>query len=287
MLLVGHHDPRIAGPLSDQAAVLRHLDRHYPGRTMPALVSAGADSGDDTTLRSRSLAFIGLGLYAADMVPEDVPLLIPENGNIALNVPLTPSRTGSCSTRTVHPHYLELLESTLGGLGVRTPIVNPLEAKTKGECLEECLNQQALREAARASASCAKRGHKRTWLRKDAKQCGRCMPCIYRRAALHKIGLDDETYGRDVCAGEVPLESEYRYADDFRACVSFLRRNPSPEETAMLLLQNGRLEPSRLPGYAGIVSRAMEEVRGLLRDRAVDSVKRRAAPLPPLREDAS
>ncbi len=281
MLLVGHHDPRMAGPLSDQKAVWDYLERHYPGRTRTLLVAAGPDSGKDTTLRGRSFSFVALGLFAANATAPDVPLLIPENGTIALNVPLTPSRSGSLSTRTTHPHYLGRLRMVLEGLGIANHLVNPLEMKTKGECAAECLNPEALRDAVPASASCAKRGHRSTWLRRTAKQCGRCMPCIYRRAALHAIGLDDETYGRDVCAGEVPLDSNYAYADDFRACISFLRNGYSKDEIAALLLENGRLDISRLCDYAGTVGRAIEEIRDLLRDKAVDQVKHGAGLLFP------
>lgn len=281
MLLVGHHDPRMAGPLSDQKAVWDHLERHYPGRTQPLLVAAGPDSGNDTSLRGRSFSFVALGLFAANALAEDAPLLIPENGTIALNVPLTPSRSGSLSTRTTHPYYLGQLKKVLEGLGIANPLINPLETKTKGECALECLNPEALRATVPASASCAKRGHRSTWLRRTVKQCGRCMPCIYRRAALHAMGLDHETYGRDICAEEVPIDSDYAYADDFRACISFLRNGYSKDEIAALLLENGRLDTSRLYDYAGIVDRAMEEIRDLLRDKATDQVKRRAGLLSP------
>jgi hypothetical protein len=106
------------------------------------------------------------------------------------------------------------------------------------------------------------------------------MPCVYRRAALHTIGLDGETYGRDICTGEVPIDSNYGYADDFRAYVSFLRQGYSREEIAALLLENGRLDVSRLPEYARIVDHAMDEIRNLLRDKAPDPLKRRAGLLP-------
>ena len=276
LILMGHHDPRIAGPLSDQLAVLEHLEQHYPDRIHPLLVAAGPVSGNDTTLRSRSFLFIALGVYAASTLSDNVTLLVPENGNIALNAPLTPSRTGSCSTRTVHPYFLVKIKEILAGLGIDVLIANPLGTKTKGECLAECLNQDALMAAVPATASCAKRGHTNTWLRRSAKQCGRCMPCIYRRAALHQIDSDHEIYGRDVCTGEVDLNSTHEYADDFRAFVTFLHSNPPREDIAALLFSNGKLDISKLDRYADVVSRAMEEVRDLLRDKATDELKLQA-----------
>jgi hypothetical protein len=280
LILMGHHDPRIPGPLSDQKAVLRVLHEFYGKRVFPLLPAVGADQGKDTTLRSRSFLFIALGLYAANAVSSVTPLLVPENGTMALNVPLTPSRSGSCSTRTVHPHYLSLLRAILSELGIISPVSNPLELKTKGEALAECRNGSVLQSAALLTTSCAKRGHTRTWKQRNARQCGRCIPCIYRRAALHRIGMDNEVYGLDVCRGEVDIRSDLRHVDDFRAYLAFLRQNLSPKEVGRLLWSNGKLELSRLDKYAEVVVRAMDEVRDWLRDKAADEVKRQAGLLP-------
>jgi len=276
ILLVGHHDPRIGGPLLDQKTVFADLQPFYKGRIQPCFMAVGADSGDDTTLRGRSFLFLTLGLYVASTISPTTPLIVPENGTMALNVPLTPSRDGSCSTRTVHPYYLYLLHETLTGLGIRNPIETPLGLKSKGECVAECLNSKALLGAIFDTVSCAKRGHKRTWHRRDVKECGRCLPCIYRRAALHKVGLDYQVYGRDICAGEVDIGSNQTYAEDLRACFSFLRHNHSQAEIAQLLIGNGRIDPSHLNIYAGIIARAMDEIRVLLQDKATSEVKRQA-----------
>ena len=40
-------------------------------------------------------------------------IIVPENGYISLNIPLTYSRIGSSSTRTTHPYYFELLNQLL------------------------------------------------------------------------------------------------------------------------------------------------------------------------------
>jgi hypothetical protein len=276
IVLVGHHDPRISGPYSDQNRVFNILESKYPARLNPVFTSAGADSGEETSLRSRSFLFIALGLYAAHQYSDTIPLLIPENGTMALNIPLTPSRVGSCSTRTVHPYYLSLVREMAIRLGINNPIINPLELKTKGECLSECLNQEALKLAIPYSASCAKRGHKSSWIRRSAKQCGGCIPCIYRRAALHKIGLDTEIYGRDFCRGEVKIQSTLKHADDLRAYLTFLQENYSNVELGKLLLLNGRLELPQLDVYANVIQRASNEVRELLSDKATKEIKRQA-----------
>ena len=117
----------------------------------------------EITMRSRSLLFIALGVFVAHSLGDDTPLLIPENGTMALNPPLTPSRRGSCSTRTAHPYYLKRLQQLLDGLGLKHRLENPLLGKTKGEVASECRNADLLKSAAMESVSCAKRGHTVTW----------------------------------------------------------------------------------------------------------------------------
>lgn len=65
--------------------------------------------------RARSLAFLGFGVLAASCTTAyrdgiEVELRIPENGFISQNVPLTPMRTGSLSTKTTHPYFLALMQ---------------------------------------------------------------------------------------------------------------------------------------------------------------------------------
>jgi hypothetical protein len=134
-----------------------------------------------------------------------------------------------------------------------------------------------LRVVALDTASCAKRGHKENWLNRTVRSCGRCMPCVYRRAAFHCIDLDTETYGVDVCTGQLDLDDrDGESADDFRACLSFLRQGHTQNAVARILLANGTLPIPDLPGYASTVCRAMDEVRKWLRAKAQASIRQRA-----------
>lgn len=287
LFLVGHRDG--AGPKSDQERLYNILDEHYESQLDLLQMRIGHKMlkngltrlSQENTLRSRSFLFIALGVYVAHSIGKQIPLLMPENGAIALNVPLTPARRGSCSTRTAHPYLLNTLCKILDKLGIQNPLYNPLELKTKGECVQQCLDQKILHAAAKKSVSCAKRSHRRTWKNRNARECGKCLPCIYRRASLHKVGLDEGTdYGRDVCEGDVNLDCDKRLADDLRALLSFLRRDLSKQDIASLLLSNGHIEIPRLEEYASIVARSMDEVRDLLRDRGNDEIKRRASLAP-------
>jgi hypothetical protein len=280
VLLVGHHDADMGGPFGDQKAILARLRAAYPGRISSVLGRVGqSGAGDEITLRGRSLLFIALGVFAATALGSDIPIVIPENGTIALNVPLTPSRRGSCSTRTAHPAYLRRLFLALECAGLGSPIRNPLLMKTKGEVVGQCLNPELLRDLIPLSVSCAKRSHRKDWIRRSARSCGRCMPCIYRRAALHSAGLDTEVYGIDVCAGELDINGNDEGGNDFRACLSFLRGGQSAADVSMALLANGSLEVAKLGAYADVVMRAMKEVRHWLQDKGSPEI-RRAAGLP-------
>ena len=242
LLLIGHHDGDMAGPFADQRRLIAPLRDAYPRRLRPIFLRVGQDpSGSEITLRSRSLLFIALGLYGATAVSPDVRLLMPENGTIAVNFPLTPSRRGSCSTRTAHPHYLHTLSRALRRLGISNSLVNPLASKTKGEVLQECTNPDLLVRLAPIAVSCAKRSRRMYWKRKAARSCGQCMPCIYRRAALHQLAVDTEAYGNDVCTGEVDVSGDDGAGKDFRACLSLLRRNPSPRRSPIHCWRAARL----------------------------------------------
>ena len=67
-----------------------------------------------------------------------VELLIPENGFISLNIPLTPLRVGTFSTRTTHPLFISQMQDILDALGINVRLSNPYQFKTKGEMLHEC-----------------------------------------------------------------------------------------------------------------------------------------------------
>jgi 7-cyano-7-deazaguanine synthase in queuosine biosynthesis len=277
LLLTGHHDKQMGGPFGDQKNLLPGLKAAYPQRLHATLVRVGNDGeSPEITLRGRSLLFIALAVCVASAYKLDGPILLPENGTIALNVPLSPSRRGSCSTRTAHPYYVAKLQHVFSGVGINNPIVNPMEGKTKGEVARQCLNPALLASLFNASVSCAKRGHKREWKR-SATGCGRCMPCIYRRAALHSAGLDSESYGLDFCKGEVNFNdvSETGPAD-LRACMSFLRIHHGSDEIKRILLANGTLEIGKMNEYAGLVARAFDEIRQLLRDKAQKEIRRMA-----------
>jgi len=118
--------------------------------------------------------------------------------------------------------------------------------------------------------SCAKAGHNVHWKVRTAKACGRCVPCIFRRASLHVADLDDEVYGNDVLAGK---EDEF---EDFYALLGLIRRNPDDAEIARALLSNGRLPIAKLDEFVEVERRMIEEVRSWLSAKASKAIKKYA-----------
>ena len=141
--------------------------------------------GIENTTRSRSFLFIAFGIFAMSGMKGISNLEVPENGLIALNVPLDELRIGSHSTRTTHPFYLESWNQVLNRLGIELSVRNPYWNKTKGEMADECLNKEFLLQVIKDSISCSS-PQKARWRGSAPQHCGYCVPCIIRRAAMNK-----------------------------------------------------------------------------------------------------
>lgn len=222
------------------------------------------DEPNDVQMRTRSFNFIAYGaLVAATMVergvaPGPVDLFVPENGFIALNPPLTARRIGALSTRTTHPHFLGAVQRLLEELNIPVRIVNPYALKTKGEMLTGCADQATLGTVAEHTVSCGK------WKRIGI-QCGRCVPCLIRRASFHAAGMADRTGydpdGRDLAA--VMAREDAR--DDLLAMILAARKLPSTD-IARWVPQAGPLPADRAKRDAllDVARRGMAEVSAYL-----------------------
>lgn len=148
----------------------------------------------DTSHRSRSILFLAMGIiaacgtakYAVLKNSQKVPLVVPENGFISVNVPLTPTRLGSHSTKTTHPYFMMMIQTVLDEVGLRVELRNPYQWKTKAEMIKNCGNKKLLDSLIFTSTSCGR--FARTYT-----HCGRCVPCIIRRAAINACYRTDKT----------------------------------------------------------------------------------------------
>ncbi|GAB3848997.1 hypothetical protein GCM10029963_32720 [Micromonospora andamanensis] len=211
----------------------------------------------ERTTRSRSLLFITAALAAASAAGPDVPVYVPENGWIGLNVPLTRARTGSASTRTTHPHFVGLLTRSCRALGLSNPIINPYRLQTKGEMLAACRNPRLLAKLAPSSVSCA---HPETPRWRDRKQgnCGYCLPCLVRRAALRRIRRDlSDQYAWDALSDAGLLDPAERTGADLRAIV----HGVSPHRDELAIMRNAPLPVGEHQDHLQLWRRGAAEIR--------------------------
>jgi hypothetical protein len=278
LALVGHYDGDIGGPGKDQDDLAWWLEKGFPSRFTRLKCRIGLSrTGIEHSYRSRSFLFLALGVAAAESIAQAVPIIIPENGPIALNPPLIPSRRGACSTRTAHPHFLMSVESMLRHVGLAHAIQNPHKFSTKGEMVRNCQNPELLKQSYPTSRSCAKAGYKMYWKNKKARQCGFCVPCLFRRAALHKVGWDNELFGNDVGDPDLCRDEMERDAfADIRALSAFLFRNDSNDKIRRDLLANGPILSQDLNEYVAVITRMREEVRTWMAAKTMKLIQERA-----------
>ncbi|MEW5920526.1 MAG: Qat anti-phage system QueC-like protein QatC [Bacillota bacterium] len=231
----------------------------------PQVPRIDSDPDNEDTTRTRSFLFFVLGIAVADTLGTGIPLYVAENGLISLNVPLTPARLGSCSTRTTHPYYIALFRELLQALNLAHPLNLDYRFKTKGEMLRESKNQDLLRRTLPLSMSCAHPDNRRLENLPPGGHCGYCFPCIIRQAAVFESGIPDAAYDNDIF--HLPPLSRSDKGKDLRAMEIALERfSQRGEEKAVFdVLSSGPISPDELSHYIGVYCRGMKEIAKFLR----------------------
>ena len=213
----------------------------------------------ETTTRGRSIIFLGLGIAIADGLGAEA-LLVPENGLISLNVPLTNSRLGSFSTRTTHPHSMSLVRQLLLDLGIGVRLELPYRFRTKGEMIAQCANRQLLDPSIAGTMSCSHPGANRFTMKNPTLHCGYCIPCLIRRAAISSSLSNDPTPYAVTDLAQ-PLSGQRQ--SDLRALKMALDRFAQRPPRLSDLLASGplRYPDNELAEYLGVFSRGLDEVR--------------------------
>jgi 7-cyano-7-deazaguanine synthase in queuosine biosynthesis len=280
LALVSHYDSIFKGPKSDQNKINLTLCQKYKNRyhiiqtrvDLSKLDINGNKVNKETTLRSRSFLFLCQAIFVTHSIRDGLEVLIPENGTISLNHPLTPSRRSSCSTRTAHPYYLIKVGVFISNLGLNHPIKNDYEMKTKGEMVEECRDRNLLLATYGSSCSCGKRGTRKDIrdIKEGTNHCGICMPCIYRRVALHKIGLDTAIIGTDLFN---PIKYPLEKLPDVPAFIDYMKKPLTIEDIEKNLLVNGTLPLDKVGEYADVVKRTRIEISEWIRKKGSVEIK--------------
>ena len=217
--------------------------------------------------RGRSIGFFAFAAVAADHLatvrpdlPRPIGVIVPENGLISLNVPLNPGRVGSLSTKTTHPVFMDRLQSLWDALGIPAVLHLPYAAKTKGEMMAECRVPDVLAQVATQATSCGR------FVRNGYKHCGRCVPCLVRRASFIRAGIEDNTtYVYPMLSG-AQLDND---PNDIGAVAAAVLK---VEQNGVRVFTAGQLafaEPSRRREFEGVVQRGLAELGVLMRQQHV------------------
>lgn len=243
VILVGHQSEGQAA--SAQKELAGELKSMFPGKTclVQCRVSRSTRKKPEFNLapkvershRPRSFLFLTLGIGVAVRCGiKDV--FMPENGLMALNIPLQKSRTGALSTRTAHPLYMmnfvDLAQRIAGFSG---HVRNPFLTQSKTDMLRGL--DSALQPLILRSVSCARPSR---FNDRGVRHCGYCVPCIHRRIALIEAGIDSARhYAFDVFRNLGSLDANKQ--QDFRAVVRFAARVASASLTQLqaMVLSHG------------------------------------------------
>ena len=223
-------------------------------------------AGSEDTTRGRSFLFFSLGVVAGTALPQPFTLKVPENGLIALNVPLDPLRLGALSTRTTHPFYMARWNELLRTLGITGQVMNPYWDKTKGEMVKNCADAALLQQLVPLSVSCSAPGKSRFKRKRKDRQahCGYCLPCLIRRAAL--LGMDSTKYGVANLKAKTlsTTQAEGQQVRSFQMAVDRVAKRPAL--APILIHKQGPLtdDRSQQPKLADVYRRGMAEVGRLL-----------------------
>ena len=146
----------------------------------------------EVTQRTRSFLFVALAAVAAHLSGSRRIIVMAENGQFAIHLPLSEARIGSFSTHTAHPEFLKAMQQILRELYAcpDLEVTNPFLYFTKGEVVAAL--PDSLRPAIVNSTSCWKASRVKESL------CGECVPCLSRRIALEFHGIHIKEYHRDL-----------------------------------------------------------------------------------------
>ena len=257
-----------------QTSVLQALRRRFSGRTFESLrVRLGFDARHldtqetEATQRGRSFLFYALAALAASAFNRPMAVNVPENGLIALNIPLDPLRLGALSTRTTHPHVIARMNGLANAVGLSVSFSNPYRHMTKGEMVSDCAEGAFLRRIVANSMSCSSPAKAR-YQGLAPRHCGYCVPCLIRRAALEAgLGADDPTLYTVESLYAKSLPTDRVQGEHVRSFQLMAKRiQKAPGLAKILVHKPGPLvdAPNEISDYAAVFRRGVIEVGALL-----------------------
>ena len=151
------------------------------------------DQYREDSQRTRSFLFLCLAALFARRKGCSRIINIAENGQFAIHIPLNAARPGPFSTHTAHPEFIHHMQVLFQEIfeNETLQIINPFLYNTKSEVLERI--PARLRDGIPLSVSCWKASRVSGY-----NHCGECIPCLFRRIALEKIGIRLDEYSRNL-----------------------------------------------------------------------------------------
>lgn len=195
---------------SAQEQLFEYLNQQYIGQFSRTPVRVGgiskssqgypfpSDQKREETQRTRSFLFLSLaGLAARRLGISDI-IMIAENGQLAIHLPLTSARVSAFSTHTAHPEFVYRMSEIISNLlNYQITIENPFLYMTKAEAVRLTIIQHL--NMAQETVSCWMSSR----IRGDKKHCGYCIPCLIRRIAIEANGVQLNEYRRDLLSENI------------------------------------------------------------------------------------
>lgn len=229
----------------------------------------------ENTSRGRSLLFLCVGISIASIIGENIPLYIPENGFIGLNIPLTNSRKGTCSTRTTHPYFLRKFNEVLNIVGISNQVDNFFAYKTKREIVKLVKDNQVFLEEAGNTISCSHPCQPRWNKNGDKtypKNCGYCYPCLIRKSALLDVEIEDlYTQNNSLSArylkGDKPKNVNISDAVALMNSVYRFNNFQEDKEIIRLIKCTGPLTSEEIGLFLNVYKSTMNDIKQLICDQ--------------------
>lgn len=260
-----------------QSELLGVLQKNYPD-CFSSLFSFSAFArslsfSDDTILnsentsRSRSFLFLCAALTVAGIVGDETPVYIPENGFIGLNLPMTPSRLGSCSTRTTHPYFLRLFNSLLEKIGIQHRIINPYAFSTKREMVNQFKDNVYFQNNFFKTISCSHPCNGRWEGYPVPQNCGYCYPCLIRQSSILDIDITNEKYGKDIFETDyIKNSTDAKHSDLEDLLSSIITANESSDaQLKKRIMMTGKLSSEEIERFLRLYKSTISDLRQLLR----------------------
>ena len=231
------------------------------GARAPMTIEGERLSKTENTSRGRSLLFLCAAISIAGIMGENVPVYIPENGFIGLNISLTNSRKGSCSTRTTHPFFLEGLCEILKSVGIKNNIDNFFAYKSKREIVNLVSGTPSFVDNYKNTISCSHpcvARYNRTGSREYPVNCGFCYPCLIRKASLQDVEPKEDRS----TVSFIDCESENSKSADLFAVMSSVHRYKklSDKELRRMIRGTGRLSNEKVALFERVYREGMEDL---------------------------